>query len=596
MGFFDKFFKTKQTASPPPPPPVPPSLGLPCGATVASYEVGDGVGLLQLDSGESIRFGRSSCRGFEPVVETRVVVTEVAPHPRGGLRAKSVSLDPNDTGYDLRLAERDAKLGQKKAGTLSAEAAASTCRGLGWITVLLNEHVPEGPQALQRWLQQFDLAAAGITATTEAGLSFKVGTQTVTTYVGNQPFPREHLDLRQVGEDFSTGSAFLGLNIGEPTLLRASRSMGSYPDMWGPSGSMRELSRLVVALLARGSAVILNRAGDLVVDGASFVRMLGDLNDPECRPFGAWLVAIASDPNVYATFGMAAFGFPDVFVPVEPSSSWIRSRCHEAVLYAAYRMIRENRELKEGDVLRVPIGLRVGAWPVGTINGDAMEYSMTAREGMLALRPAATSVDPASMWAAASSKANPDLIAPNTYQAYFGGQLSELYPSHVVSEIPCEDPDELPHSVQVRECHDRPGYLIVTNGFGRLVQRGDDKASAPHAELLAWVDTYDFDLVSLVGRLGTIMHSPDPDSAAWNPGDTLAASLPELGIGGIVLANGGSVPMPGGAPVTVLMMIPMNDEEYDRVRGGGAAAWLAENFEAEDKRALLPARWHSLLH
>jgi hypothetical protein len=42
MRFFDKFFKTKPTASLRPP-------ALPCGATVASYEAAHAVGLLQLD-------------------------------------------------------------------------------------------------------------------------------------------------------------------------------------------------------------------------------------------------------------------------------------------------------------------------------------------------------------------------------------------------------------------------------------------------------------------------------------------------------------------------------------------------------------------
>lgn len=593
MGFFDKFFKSKQTAPPPPPPP--PEMPVPFGAEVETYDAADGVGLLRLDSGERVRFGRSSCKGFEPVAEARVIVTEVAPHPRGGLRAKNVSLDPEDTEYDRLLATHDSELGRARS---TADDGVGASRMLGWITILLNEPVPDGPQARRAWLNQFDLAAEGISATTEAGLNFNVEGQNVTAYVGRLPFPREHMDLRQVGDDFDTGKAFLGLNIGAPGMLRAARSMiAGYPDMWGANGSMRGLSRLVVALLKKGSGVVLNRAADLVVDGESFVRMLGDLKDPDCKPFGAWLdTAIVNDPRVYATFGMAAFGFPDVTVPVDPSSPWGRSRCHEAVLYAAYRMIREDRELTEGELLKVPVGLRVGAWPVGAIDGDAAEYSVRVREGMLVLQPGPTSIDPRGRWAAASSRSSPDLIAPNTYQAFFAAQLSEVYPSHVVSERPCENPSLPPHSVQVRKCHDRPGYLIVTNGFGRLVQRGGNEVGVPHAEIVAWVENHDFDLVSLVGRLGTIMATSEPGSAAWKPADTLGLSLPEIGVGGIVLANGGAVPMPGGPPVTLLMVVPLNDTEYAGVRGGGAAAWLAMNVDDPPKRALLPGRWQALLH
>jgi hypothetical protein len=594
VGFFDKFLKAKQTA--PPPPPAPPSLPLPSGARVETYDAADGVGTLRLDSGESLRFGRSACPGFEPVVEARVVVTAVAPHPRGGLRAKSVSLDPTDTSYDRLLAQRDAKLGLRPNAGTSDEAVAA-CRALGWITVLMKEEIPDGPQAMRAWLLQFGLAAAGIEASTDAGLGFQVGHQDVTVYVGREPFPREHLDLRQVGDDFATGKAFLGLNIGEPGLLRASRSITDYPDTWGPHGAMRELSRLVVALLARGAGVILNRAGDLVVDGESFVRMLGDLDDPECKPFAAWLdIAIVNEPRVYATFGMAAFGFPDVLVPVDPASSWDRSRSHEAVLYAAYRMIRENRELEEGEALRVPVGLRVGAWPVALSEGDAVEYAVAVRDGMLALQPGPNSVVPGQRWAAATSSANPDLIAPNTYQAFFSGQLAELYPSHVVTETPCENPAVPPHSVQVRKSHDRPGYFIVTNGFGRLIQPGGDEVGVLHAEVFAWVEHQSLALVSLVGRLGTIMHSREPGGAAWKVGDTLGLSLPELGIGGFVLAKGGDVAMPGGAPVTLLMIVPLTASEYEGIRRGGAAAWLAKNVEPPEKRGLLPARWSSSLN
>ena len=73
-------------------------------------------------------------------------------------------------------------------------------------------------------------------------------------------------------------------------------------------------------------------------------------------------------------------------------------------------------------------------------------------------------------------------------------------------------------------------------------------------------------------------------------------SLPEIGVAGIVLANGGAVPMPGGPPVQLLMVVPLAAAEYAVVRGGGAAAWLAKNVDDPAKRALLPGRWQSLLH
>lgn len=82
---------------------VPRGPDSPFGAKVETCEAADGVGLLRLHSGESIRFGRSSCKGFDPLADARVTVAEVAPHPRGGLRAKTVPIDPKDTEYDRLL-------------------------------------------------------------------------------------------------------------------------------------------------------------------------------------------------------------------------------------------------------------------------------------------------------------------------------------------------------------------------------------------------------------------------------------------------------------------------------------------------------------
>jgi hypothetical protein len=305
MGFFDKLFKSKE--APPARSPAQTAPTVPCAARIESYDASDGVGVLKLDDGARLRFGRSCCKGFEPVVAARVNVIEIALHPLGGLRAKRVLLDPEDMDYDARLAARDASLGRQPP---PFDEVVSSCRALAWITILFDQDLPVGPQALRRWLAEFKLDASGIEAITEAGLRFKVGSQIVTAYVGHGPFPHESLDLRQVGDRHSTGSAFIGLNIGEPGLLRASRSMVHYPDMWGSSGAMRALSRLVIALLERGSSVILNRAAGLVLDGEAFIRMLGDLSDPECRPFGAWIdTALVKDSNAYSTFGMDAFGW-----------------------------------------------------------------------------------------------------------------------------------------------------------------------------------------------------------------------------------------------------------------------------------------------
>jgi hypothetical protein len=63
---------------------------LPLQAEIATYVVVDAVGILQLATGEQIRFGRSSCKGFEPVVGAAVILEEVVADCEVGKRRKYV--------------------------------------------------------------------------------------------------------------------------------------------------------------------------------------------------------------------------------------------------------------------------------------------------------------------------------------------------------------------------------------------------------------------------------------------------------------------------------------------------------------------------
>src|SRR5262245_53968363 len=92
MGFFDKFFRNKKPSERPDAAPERGSSPagdqaehgpeLPCGARIAEFNTLDEVGTLSLSNGASLRFGRSACQGFEPVVGSDVVVRAIAPHRR----------------------------------------------------------------------------------------------------------------------------------------------------------------------------------------------------------------------------------------------------------------------------------------------------------------------------------------------------------------------------------------------------------------------------------------------------------------------------------------------------------------------------------
>jgi len=155
-------------------------------------------------------------------------------------------------------------------------------------------------------------------------------------------------------------------------------------------------------------------------------------------------------------------------------------------------------------------------------------------------------------------------LAVNVYQALFDRGLADRVPSHVVHDVPAGSRRPLEHTVEVRAREDGRGFLVVTNGFGR-------KAGF---ELGAWVPIDSFELVKLVGLLAAAaLEAP----VAWNVGDTVAGPVEELGIGGFVIADGGVIAMGPAPSVRMMLLAPLAEIDYARVRGGGAAAWLERN-------------------
>jgi hypothetical protein len=551
VGIFDRFRKSKPTAAPTPSATAP---EVPARATIATFVIADAVGMLELDSGEQLRFGRSACKGFEPVVGTKVLVEEVASDPRGW-KARVVTLDSSDTGYDTLLSARDTEHGLPDRTKSEAEAAA-TARQLGIITVLLREPLPSGNQAVRAWAAARGFPRDGFDAKVERDLELAMPSGSVLTYAGRAAFPRDGLDLRNVGEHFDLGSSFIGLGIGLPGGERQQRAiLANTRDCWALDGRLRQISRLVCMLADAATGVVLHRAADLVMPVDEFVRLLGDLDDPECRPFAAWLdlgITRRDDKPRYATWGMDVFGLPDVFAAVDADDRWSRSRRHEAVLYACYRMIRENREFKVGETLTVPVRLSIGAWPLDVgDDGATTTYAVADLDGNLEL--------------VAKHEASGDLeVAVNLYQAKFDHGLDELVPSYIVRDVPSRSRQPLEHNVEVRARDDGRGFLVVTNGFGA-------KAGF---EVAAWVPRESLELVQLVGTLaGAALEAP----VAWKPGDTLAAPVEDFAIGGFIIADGGTVTMARAPGVRIFLLIPLAEADYTRVRGGGAAAWLASN-------------------
>lgn len=575
MGIFDRFRGTKRpAAAPTTKATVAPPFLLPARGVIATYIVVDAVGMLHLRTGEQIRFGRSACKGFEPVVGAAVVVEEAAADARGW-KAKTINLDRAIEGYDGLLAARDSEQGFASK-TMDVPQAAATARQLATITVLMRSPIPTGPLALKRWSEAAGIPRDGINVNVERDLAFTIGHKSVQTYVGRGMFPCDGLDIRRLPEEFEFGASFIGLGIGLPGTALTALLLGT-GNCWASNGDLRNLSRLVRAIAADATGVVLHRAGDVVVPISEFVSMLGDLDNDDCVPFGAWLdIAITerNGENVYCTFGMDAFGLPDVCVQMDANDRWRRSRCHEAILYTCYRMVREQREFAVGENFAVPLRVKVGAWPVALNANDAtLTYGIAAADGLLKLE-LATGIDAAQDWRLRGAA-----IAVNAYQALFDRGLAELVPNGQIRDVSSKNPNVVPHAVEVRVRRDNRGYLIVTNGFGRIpINAQALVGGGANVEVAAWVPEDRFQLVALVGQLASNAHS---STGGWQPGDLLAAAYDDIGIAGFVLADGGVVDMGGGPNVQLLLLVPLAKDEYDSVRGGSAGAWVANHVVDE---------------
>jgi hypothetical protein len=322
MGFFDRF-RSKPPAVPASPQTAEPNT--PVHARIESFGVADAVGSLVLADGTSLRFGRSACKGFEPVIGTRVLVTEVK-HQWGAWRAVSVTLD--DATYADLLAARDLALGVKPA---TAESAIAVAQTLALITVVLRDELPPDGE-LRAWAAR--VSGNGIVFSVGRGLELAVHGRSLLVYPGRVPFP---------GGDRKLGRSFIGLGNGLPGTWRLHRAaLHDVPDFWADTGSARDMSRTVQQLAPLATGVILHRALDHYVEIDELVEDFGDLA-PGDRPFEAWIrFTSPSGRDGVITQGMDAFGLPDV-------SGDDRASVHAA----ATRMIYENDTLDTGETIRL---------------------------------------------------------------------------------------------------------------------------------------------------------------------------------------------------------------------------------------------------
>ncbi|MGA9524092.1 MAG: hypothetical protein WBV82_21705 [Myxococcaceae bacterium] len=559
------------------------------------------MGTLTLEDGATLRFGRSACRGFEPVVGAEVTVRALGAHPLGGWRALEIVLDAESSTYDDLLAARDAALGRKPSSDPVGEAAA-TCLGLGWIVVLLNEPPPTGPDAFRKWAGRIGLDSRGIRVSTDGQIRLGAGRHDALTYVGAGPFPRERLAELGAPEDFDPGQGFIGLSLGLSGQVPLMRLVGNPQVPWGPQGGLRDLSRIALALLEHGRAVILPQAGT-VVPADRFRRRVGDVEDLDARPFGAWMGwALDPERRNYATFGMCLHGLPDVELEVDPDDRWQLDRALEALLVTCQRMVRSNQPLSAGDIVEVPVGAAVGAYALEPINGDAERYRVgtlesgagsSATSARISLQREGNPGGTRALW---QTNAAPT-VAFNTYRELFLGRISQHLSASWETKLTPEAEEGAPViEVDVLDAGGGAGFYLVTNGVGRVPQPGGTRENGTaHVELIAAMSTHHPLIAPVLATVAQHVHRHDGGVNTFKAGDTVGFAVEEIGAAGFVLGDAGRVALAeGGPPVHLLELIPLNATEYDRLRKLGSGPWLAENGEMDPRTRA--ERWRLLLH
>ena len=134
-------------------------------------------------------------------------------------------------------------------------------------------------------------------------------------------------------------------------------------DPWSPGGTARLLVRILRASLdAGGELVVLEHAGRLLLGAAEARGRLGDPEDAEARPFGAFLDwALTPDRSRYRTFGMAVAGGEDLELEIVHQTSEVElDSAESALLFGCHLQVRGGRLLEDGEVFYVPKDVRIG--------------------------------------------------------------------------------------------------------------------------------------------------------------------------------------------------------------------------------------------
>lgn len=139
------------------------------------------------------------------------------------------------------------------------------------------------------------------------------------------------------------------------------------------------------------------------------------------------------------------------------------------------------------------------------------------------------------------------------------------------------------------------GVVLCTVGFARREQRYAHGETPKRVELIAEPSKASLHVAKTLASLGAWMHSEDrPIDVRFKGFEPLRLDAPLYDLTHFLLVPGGDAALPSGEHITLLRVIPADDEEYAHIkmRGDGAArAW----WHQHRGDGLLPRRWAPLL-
>lgn len=538
-------------------------------ATVATLVPADAVGTLTLEDGTTLRFGASACRGFTPAVGVRVRVVATRPHPLGGHAAATLELATGAADYDELVAARDRAAGIAREP--QPDEAAHTSMQLGWIIVLFAEPVPTGGAAFVEWAERLGLPREGVRAEGPPMARLTLGDASPLAYPGAAPIPATLLEgLAGVTPELAAARGFVGLTLGLPGNAPLLRMVAAGArDPWAMGGRLRDLSRLAAVLAMRGVGVILPQGG-FAMGRDAFVRRLGDLSDPNNRPFQAW-VSLSRSPEerAYRSVGMSALELFDVSCAAASDTTMANEQARDAVLTACHRMVREGASLAAGATIAVPIGGAIGSGPLAVEGLDTEAYRVEQTPqglGLVSLTPEG----PAALWARLGPA-----IRPATYDTLLRAAAQDWHRGSFHADITLPPRAGVP-SVHVEVHRVGGGFVLHTVGAGRVAQPGGScEAGTAHVELVAVMASEHPLLARVLGVVAQALHD-HPAETPYQFGNTVTLPVAEIGAAAFVLFDAGTFSFGAGEGVSRMELVPITQAELERCRREGTGGLRAE--------------------